>query len=174
MTWFCPTVRCLGRPVSTPSSPPISSPCGLFLLLASLFRLFTPALSGIEEVYTAIPVGASISFECYSETPAVWVKQSADLQRVDFLSHNGFPIDNSVNLNKFAFTKLANKYVLIVKNVVFADAGIYKCSNVMQAWLSVVAPPTCAPFQLSPVPENLDLSVSCQVHYAGPPPGWYL
>ena len=63
------------------------------------------------------------------------------------------------------------RYVLIVKNVLFADAGIYKCSNVMQASLTVVAPPICAPRLLAPVEENHDLSVSCVVNFAGAPPG---
>ena len=74
-------------------------------------------------------------------------------------------------MNKFAFTKFGNRYVLIVKNVLFADAGIYKCSNVMQASLTVVAPPICAPRVLAPVEENHDLSVSCVVNFAGAPPG---
>ena len=61
----------------------------------------TPALQA-----TAVPLGHEVVFACRSDTPAVWVKQSPDLAHVEFLSHNGYPIDNSVDLKRFAFSKV--------------------------------------------------------------------
>ena len=65
----------------------------------------TPALQA-----TAVPLGNEVVFACRSDTPAVWVKQSPDLAHVEFLSHNGYPIDNSVDLKRFAFSKVSEKW----------------------------------------------------------------
>ena len=61
----------------------------------------TPALQA-----TSVPLGNEVTFACRSDTPAVWVKQSPDLAHVVFLSHNGHPIDSSVDMERFAFSKV--------------------------------------------------------------------
>ena len=74
----------------------------LLSVVATTLAATTPALQA-----TAVPLGNEVVFACRSDTPAVWVKQSPDLAHVEFLSHNGYPIDNSVDLKRFAFSKVS-------------------------------------------------------------------
>ena len=49
-----------------------------------------------------------MTFTCVSDdqlSAAVWVKQSPDLTRLKFLSHNGNPIDQTVDLDKYSFAR---------------------------------------------------------------------
>ena len=76
------------------------------LLVLAKFASVTTAATTPALQATCVPLGNEVRFACRSDTPAVWVKQSPDLAQVVFLSHNGHPIDSSVDLDRFAFSKV--------------------------------------------------------------------
>ena len=43
----------------------------------------------------------------------------------------GKPVDGTVDTGKYSFHEFGDKYVLVIKNVQFADSGTYKCSNIL-------------------------------------------
>ena len=91
----------------------------LSTLFATASGATTPALQA-----TSVPLGNEVMFACRSDTPAVWVKQSPDLAQVVFLSHNGYPIDNSVDLERFAFSKVLERALHSTLSI-----AVYECDS---------------------------------------------
>ena len=75
-------------------------------------------------VRTAVSVGSTISFECRSSRPAIWIHTTS--KRV--LSFGTDPFDESVNMDKYSFVadKKRGIYYLIVKDVRIEDSGEYR------------------------------------------------
>ena len=129
---------------------------GKCLILGSLLSL-NNAKSHVKRY--AIPVGGSISLECVSDYPAIWMQnKNGDMKSLA----SGRRVLPEVPKERFIAASKGKLYVLTLKNAILEDSSEIVCDNKNHFHINVVPNPICSKLD-DKISEDEQVDITCEL-----------